>query len=267
MIIPCKTALITHIHFPNVRKTYHLQNIYHPKHAYIHVFMADAREETTSCERPICSRVVSPRIDEETARDIVHKWICSDKIPFVPNEKIRFGKAVMVYYPFWCYRREDGGKNKTNCRPACGTLLTGLQDMKYYHDAKIIETPKDAVVLPVTVNSSVYLPELHGIARGEELIGVPLWLISYKTKRNIYMIEVEAYSGLVLPEWHPIEEPVNWKRTAVTALIPIFLMSFAAIYFNPWIFVIVAIMVFTFLYQSEMLGIVAMRENEKSYGP
>jgi hypothetical protein len=267
MISPCKTAPIIHIHFPNVRKTYHLQNIYHPKHAYIHIFMADAREETTSCERPVCSRVNPPQIDERTARDIAHKWICSDKIPFVPNEKIRFGRAVMVYYPFWCYQREDGGKNKTIFRPACGTFLTGLQDMKYYHDAKIIETPKDAVILPVTVNASVYLPELHGIARGEELIGVPLWLISYKTKRNIYMIGVEAYSGSVLPEWHPIEEPVNWKKTAITALIPIFLVSFAAIYFNPWIFAIVAIMVFAFLYQSEMLGIITMKENEKSHGP
>jgi hypothetical protein len=211
--------------------------------------------------------VISPQIDEGAARDIVRKWICSDKTPFIPNENARFGKAVMMYYPFWCYRREDGGKNKTICRPACGTLLTGLQNMKYNHDAKTIETPKNAIVLPVTVNLSVYLSELHGIARGEELIGVPLWLISYKIKRNIYMIGVEAYSGSILPEWHPIEEPVNWKKTAITAFIPIFLLSFTAIYFNPWIFVIVASMAFIFLYQSEMLGIISMKENEKSHGP
>jgi hypothetical protein len=229
--------------------------------------MPDAQEWTTSHKRPVCSRVILPQIDGETARGIVHKWLSSDQIPFVPNEKIRFGKAIMVYYPFWCYQREDGDEEKTICRPACGTLLTGLQNMKYHYDAEIIETPKDAIVLPVTVDSSVYLPELHGIARGEELIGVPLWLISYKMKRNIYMIEVEAYSSLILPEWSPIREPINWKKTALTAFIPMFLLSFIAIYFNPWIFVIVISMLLIFLYQSEMLGIVAMKEREETRGP
>lgn len=229
--------------------------------------MADAREGTTSQERPVCSRVIPPQIDEETACRIVRKWLGSDQIPFVPIEKVRFGKAVLVYYPFWRYRREDGGEDKTIYRPACGTLLTGLQNIKYYTDAGSIETPEDAVVLPATVDSSVYLPELHGIARGEELIGVPLWLISYKMKHNIYMVEVEAHSGMILPEWHPIKEPVNWKKTALTAFIPMFLLSLVAIYFNPWIFVIVVILLFIFLYQSEMLGIITMKEREETHGP
>ncbi|MDR0438689.1 MAG: hypothetical protein LBH02_00500, partial [Methanocalculaceae archaeon] len=82
MIIPCKTVSITRINFSDRKKSYHLQNIYHPKHAYIHVFMADTGEKTTSCERPVCARVISPQIDEGAARDIVRKWICSDKTPF-----------------------------------------------------------------------------------------------------------------------------------------------------------------------------------------
>ena len=248
-------------------KMRHLQNIYLPKHAYIHVSMADAQEGTPSYGQPVCSKVIPPQIDEETARSIVRKWFGSDHFPFVPGEKMRFGKAVLVYYPFWRYRREDGGEEKTIYRPACGTLLTGLQNIKYYHDTEAVDTPEDVTVLPVTVDSSVYLPELHGIARGEELIGVPLWLISYKVKHNIYMIEVEAHSGLVLPEWHPIKEPVNWKKTAMTAFIPMFLLSLVAIYFNPWIFVIVVILLFIFLYQSEMLGLITMKEREEPHGP
>ncbi len=59
--------------------------------------MADAREGTISYERPVCSRVIPPQIDEETARGIVRKWLGSDQIPFVPIEKVRFGKAVLVY--------------------------------------------------------------------------------------------------------------------------------------------------------------------------
>jgi hypothetical protein len=176
-------------------------SIFQNAHIFI-LSIPDAREWTTPHKRPVCSRVILPQIDEETACDIVNKWLGSDQISFVQSEKIRFGKTIMVYYPFWCYRRKDGGEDKTICRPACGTLLTGLQNMKYYRDAEIIETPKNAIILPVTVDSSVCLPELHRIARGEELNGLPLWLISYKMKRNIYMTGVEAYSGVIFPEWN-----------------------------------------------------------------
>lgn len=150
------------------------QNIYHPKNAYIHVSVADAPEKVLSYELPVCSWVIPPQIDEEAARDIVHKWLNPDHIPFVQVEKIRFGKAVLVYYPFWRYIREDGGENKTIYRPACGTLLTSLQNIRRYDDAEIVATPAEVTILPVTVDASVYLPELHGIAREEELIGVPL---------------------------------------------------------------------------------------------
>ena len=67
----------------------------------------------------------------------------------------------------------------------------------------------------------MYYPELHGIARAEELIGIPLWLISYKVKKSIYMIEVDAASGKIYDEWHPIKEPVNWRKTALIACIPL----------------------------------------------
>ncbi len=229
--------------------------------------MADAPEGMIAHEQQVCSWVIPPKIGEEEARTIVRKWLGSDTIPFIPIEKVRFGRAVMVYYPFWRYRREDGGEDKTLYRPACGTLLTGLQNLRYYEDMGLVKTPDDAVILPATVESSVYLPELHGIARGEELIGIPLWLISYKVKNNIYMIEVDANAGTIYPEWHPIREPVNWKKTALTAFIPMFLLSLVAIYFNPWIFLIVVILLFIFLYQSEMLGIITMKEKEETHGP
>ncbi len=68
-----------------------------------------------------------PLIDEERAREIVREWLESDTHPFIPDDKMRFGKAVMLYYPFWKYSREDGGADVTVYRPACGTLLSGLQ--------------------------------------------------------------------------------------------------------------------------------------------
>ncbi|MDV0443066.1 hypothetical protein [Methanorbis rubei] len=229
--------------------------------------MADAPEGMIAHEQQVCAWVIPPKIGEEEATAIVRKWLGSDTTPFISMDKVRFGKAVMVYYPFWRYRREDGGEDKTLYRPAAGTLLTGLQNIRYYEETGLIETPSDAVILPATVDSSVYLPDLHGIARGEELIGIPLWLISYKVKSNVYMIKVDANSGSVYPEWHPIKEPINWKKTALTAFIPMFALSLIAIYLNPWVFIIVVILLFIFLYQSEMLGIITKKEKEEAHGP
>lgn len=77
------------------------------------------------------------------------------------------------------------------------------------------------------------------------------------------MVEVDAGTREIRLEWHPVKEPVNWKKTALTA----FALSLVAIYFNPWIFLIVVILLFIFLYQSEMLGIITMREREEPHGP
>jgi len=212
-----------------------------------------------------CSGVVDPLIDEARAREIVREWLESDTKPFIPDDKIRFGKAVMLYYPFWKYSREDGGTDVTIYRPACGTLLSGLQNLQRF-DIKSSPVPDDANILPATIYSSVYYPELHGIARAEELIGIPLWLISYKVKNSIYMVEVDAESGMVYEEWHPIKEPVNWRKTAMIASIPVMILSLIAVYFSPWLFLLVAALLIFFLYQSEMLGVINLKRKEGKDG-
>lgn len=209
-----------------------------------------------------CRTYIPPQISEETARETVKKWLGSNTIPFIPEDKIRFGKAVMIYMPFWRYVREDGGEIKTIYRPAVGTFLTGLQDVKR-QNATLEKLPEDIEVIPATIESSVYLSELHGIGRSEELIAVPLWLISYKIKNSIHMVEVDGASGELYPEWHPIKEPVNWKKTALIAFVPMFLLSLAAVYLNPWIFILVGILLAVFLYQSEMLGIINLKQQQE----
>ncbi|RBQ24658.1 MAG: hypothetical protein ALMCE001_11880 [Methanocorpusculum sp. MCE] len=235
------------------------ENIYQNVRKYIDLFMAEIPE---GIPVPLqCSGVIAPQIDEARARELAREWLESDTKPFIPEDKIRFGKAVMLYYPFWKYTREDGCLDVTVYRPACGTLLSGLQNM-HRDDNEIVPIPKDANILPATVQSSVYYPELHGIARAEELIGIPLWLISYKVKKSIYMIEVDAASGKIYDEWHPIKEPVNWRKTALIACIPLMILSLIAVYFSPWLFLLVAGLLIFFMYQSEMLGVINLKRKE-----
>ncbi|ABN06202.1 hypothetical protein Mlab_0024 [Methanocorpusculum labreanum Z] len=212
-----------------------------------------------------CSGVIAPQIDEARARELAREWLESDTNPFIPEDKIRFGKAVMLYYPFWRYVREDGCTDVTVYRPACGTLLSGLQNM-HRDDNEIVPIPDEANILPATIQSFVYYPELHGIARSEDLIGIPLWLISYKVKKSIYMVEVDAASGKIYEEWHPIKEPVNWRKTALIASIPLMILSLIAVYFSPWLFLLVAAVLIFFLYQSEMLGMINLKRREGKDG-
>ncbi|MDO5844436.1 MAG: hypothetical protein Q4Q53_04760 [Methanocorpusculum sp.] len=225
--------------------------------------MADT--ETQTPPQLKCQGVFELKIDREEAIKIAGKWLGADNIKPRQKDKIRFGKAELVYYPFWRYCREDGGENKIIYRPACGTLLTGLQNMQR-SETEIVPIPKDVRLISPTVKSSVYLPDLHGIARGENLIAIPLWVISYKFKNTIYMIEVDGVSGEVFTEWHPIKEPVNWSKTAVYCFIPMLILSLIGIYAAPWLFIIIAATLLVLIYKSQMIGLLSAKRKEGKDG-
>ncbi|MDO5845850.1 MAG: hypothetical protein Q4Q04_02890 [Methanocorpusculum sp.] len=212
-----------------------------------------------------CTGVAAPRISEEQARETAREWLDSQGYPSVQKHGYRFGRAVMVYYPFWCYYREDGLENKIIYRPACGTLMTGLQSLRRTTD-EFIPVPEDASILPATINAGVYQHDLHGIPRGEKLIAIPFWLISYKIQNSIYMLKIDAETGAVMPEWHPIKEPVNWKKTALIAFIPVCLISLIAIYIHPALFIFAAGIIIFLLYQSEMIGVLNLKRREGKNG-
>ncbi len=212
-----------------------------------------------------CRGIIAPRVSEEQAIELSRLWIDAQDYPVVQKNGCRFGKAVMVYYPFWCFYREDGKQNKTIYRPACGTLLTGMQNL-IRTTPEIIPTPANVSILPVTVSASVYQPELHGISRGEDLIAIPFWLVSYKIKNIIYMLKIDGETGEVFPEWHPIREPVNWRKTALISFIPLCFISIIAIYIHPALFILAAGLVIFFLYQSEMLSVINTKRREGKNG-
>ncbi len=203
---------------------------------------------------------VLPQIDEERAKELTREWIESNNLP-PKKQSYRIGKAVMVYYPFWEFIREDGSKIKTLYRPACGTLMTDLQKMNRTKSLTE-DIPENLTTLPISINASYYYPEIHGIPRGERLVAVPFWLISYKINKSIYMLKIDAETGLVLPEWHPFKEQVNWRKIALVAFIPLVLISMTAILLHPALFILdVAVVVFL-VYQSRMFSLI----NEKKEG-
>lgn len=212
-----------------------------------------------------CTGIIAPRVSEEQARETAREWLESQAYPAVQKHGYRFGRAVMVYYPFWCFYREDGMENKIIYRPACGTLLTGLQSLPRM-SCEASPVPEDASILPATIQSAVYHPELHGIPRDEKLIAVPFWLISYKIQNIIYMLKIDADTGVVMPEWHPVKEPVNWKKTALISFIPLCLISLAAVYVHPALFIFAAALVIFLFYQSEMIGAINLKRREGKNG-
>ncbi|HJJ27928.1 MAG TPA: hypothetical protein O0X70_00875 [Methanocorpusculum sp.] len=224
--------------------------------------MADTQDTSL-----VCSSAITVSVDEEEARSLVQSWLdaAQDGSNEKNKHKVQFGKAVLVYYPFWKYRYEDGGENKVIFKPACGTLLTGQQNMQR-KDTQGYDVTEDMRILPVTVNSSVYLPELHGIHRFEELIAIPLWLISYKEKKSIYMVEVDGETGKIYEEWHPVRETVNWKKTATIIFVPTAVISFLAAFFSPWLFILAVMLLIFFIYQSNMLSMINLKRREGKDG-
>ncbi|MBQ1179730.1 MAG: hypothetical protein IIX51_04040 [Methanocorpusculum sp.] len=112
-------------------------------------------------EKPNIQAAVLPQIDEERAKELAREWIESNNLP-PKKQSYRIGKAVMVYYPFWEFIREDGSKIKTSYRPACGTLMTDLQKMNRTKSLTE-DIPENLTTLPISINASYYYPEIHGI--------------------------------------------------------------------------------------------------------
>ena len=213
-----------------------------------------------AADKPDIHAAVLPQIDEERAKELTREWIESNNLP-PKKQSYRIGKAVMVYYPFWEFIREDGSKIKTLYRPACGTLMTDLQKMNRTKSLTE-DIPENLTTLPISINASYYYPEIHGIPRGERLVAVPFWLISYKINKSIYMLKIDAETGLVLPEWHPFKEQVNWRKIALVAFIPLVLISMTAILLHPALFILDAAVVIFLVYQSRMFSLI----NEKKEG-
>lgn len=217
-----------------------------------------------SSEKPEIRAAVLPQIDEEKAKALACEWIESQNF-FSRKQSYRIGRAVLVYYPFWEFIREDGAQTKTILRPACGTLMTDLQ--KLHRKTPPEETlPQDLTTLPITIDAAYYYPETHGIPRGERLVAVPFWLISYKIQKSIYMLKIDAETGDVMPEWHPFKESVNWKKIAVAALIPLIVISLIAILLHPIFFILDLAVVIFLVYQSRMFSLINEKRKEGENG-
>ena len=211
-----------------------------------------------AADKPDIQAAVLPQIDEERAKELTREWIESNNLP-PKKQSYRIGKAVMVYYPFWEFIREDGSKIKTLYRPACGTLMTDLQKMNRTKSLTE-DIPENLTTLPISINASYYYPEIHGIPRGERLVAVPFWLISYKINKSIYMLKIDAETGLVLPEWHPFKEQVNWRKIALVAFIPLVLISMTAILLHPALFILDVAVVIFLVYQSRMFSLISEKK-------
>ncbi len=206
--------------------------------------------------------VSPPNIGEDEAKSRTREWIESQNF-FSKKQPYRIGKAVMVYYPYWEFIREDGSKIKTFYRPACGTLMTDLQKLNRPTPPSEIP-PENLATLPITINPSYYYSDIHGIPRGERLVAIPFWLISYKVDKSIYMLKIDAETGDAMPEWHPFKESVNWRKIAIISFIPLVLISFAAILIHPFFFIIDALLVIFLIYQSRMFALIKPEEEDKN---
>ena len=224
--------------------------------------MADIVQNAS--EKPEIQAAVLPKIEEEEAKALACEWIESQNF-FSRKQSYRIGRAVLVYYPFWEFVREDGAQTKTTLRPACGTLMTDLQKLQRTTAPSEI-LPADLATLPITIDAAYYYPETHGIPRGERLVAVPFWLISYKIQKSIYMLKIDAESGEVMPEWHPFKESVNWKKIAAVSFVPLILISLIAVLLHPVFFILDVAVVIFLVYQSKMFSLINERRKEEQNG-
>jgi len=181
------------------------------------------------------------------------------------GEPYRLGKAVLVYLPFWQFKREDGNELKTIYRPAFGTIMSNIQKLENI-DGEEENTELLPNMIEVSLNAEYYYPTLNGIPRDEKLIGIPFWFVSYKMLKSIYMMKILATNGEVIPEWHPIKETVNWTKIILLSFIPVLILSILGVTIHPLIFLIVAAYIIYLIYESNMLSLLDKKKKEEEKG-
>lgn len=214
--------------------------------------MADNNQSSLDVEK-----IQKPQISEDEARYLTREWLEINVLK--KKDTYRIGKAVLVYYPFWRYIREDGNETKIICKPAFGTLFADIQTLSP-KTVPIDRTDED--IVPATIEAKHYYPELYGLARGEMLVGIPFWLVSYKYKNSVYMLKIDAEIGTVIPEWHPFKDPINWRKIALITFIPIFIITVLAILLHPIFFVFDALYLIALLWHSKMMAILNTKREE-----
>lgn len=214
------------------------------------------------------SSLLKPKITQvEDAIEIAKTYLSeiSPDAGWKKTEPFRIGKAVLIYYPFWQFTREDGSKIRKIHRPAFGTLMTDIQELEGLTEEEIPETP-DMKILSPTLNAEYYYPTVYGIPRGEKIVGIPFWLVSYKMEKSIYMLKINATNGEIVPEWHPVKETVNWLKIILLSFIPVMILSTFAILLHPAIFILVGVYIIYLIYSSNMLSLLNKKRRAEEEG-
>ena len=214
------------------------------------------------------SSILTPEITQvEAAIDIAKNYLSeiSPDAGWKKTEPFRIGKAVLIYCPFWQFTREDGSKIRKIYRPAFGTILTDVQEMEGLTEEEIQPTSDMNTIAP-TLNAEYYYPTVYGIPRGEKIVGIPFWLISYKMEKSIYMLKINATNGEIIPEWHPIKETVNWAKIIMLSFIPVLVLTTLSILVHPAIFILVAAYVIYLIYASNMLSLLNKKRRAEEEG-
>ncbi len=157
-------------------------------------------------------------IDEDKARAIFRRWTAG---PLMAKELEKGAEIVSfdkIYFPVYQFKRDVDGREKVEIRPAKGTTLAGMQELKIppgditLYDASF--NTGDARVEDVEINMDAYLEDLPGTGKEQALIYFPIYQITYRFNNEEYTAVLDGSGGAVYTSTFPTRSSFPYAMVA-----------------------------------------------------
>lgn len=146
-------------------------------------------------------------IDEDKAKAIFRRWTAG---PLMAKELEKGAEIVSfekIFFPVYQFKRIVDGREKIEVRPAKGTTLPGMQELKIppgditLYDASF--DTGDAKVEELEINMDAYLEDLPGEAKEQALIYFPIYSITYRFNGEELTAMIDGSGGAVYASTFP----------------------------------------------------------------
>lgn len=152
--------------------------------------------------------------DKTKALETFKRWTAGSKMAKDLESKAQIVEVRKQFFPVYMFKRDVNGKEEVIVRPARGTVLPGLYDLKIPGgDIKIFDAnfnPGDATVLDVDIPMDQYLPQLPGTPKEQALVYFPIYLIYYNYGQYGYSVVIDGSTGAVHASNYPPRSSVPY---------------------------------------------------------
>ncbi|MCP1662870.1 MULTISPECIES: hypothetical protein [Methanocalculus] len=157
-------------------------------------------------------------INEDKAKAIFRRWTAGPLMAKELEKGAEITSFTKIYFPVYQFKRDENGREKILVRPAKGTTLPGMQELKIPPgDITLYDSSfdaGDALVEEVEINMDAYLEEMPGTPKEQSLIYFPIYSVTYSFNGEEFNAIIDGSGGTVYAGTFPTRSSFPYMLVA-----------------------------------------------------